>query len=291
MAAKKTNLKGKGKGLADFLCKSPWVIQNVVNFKFVVWRKICRFGIVSNLFIMSSIFRLLSCLIIYFLSLPTEAQIWKYSEVLNPKTDPDLIALEKGQEPQVIRFNSFSEFEENIQFLAQRGYVMVGLYLGHPSFKESKNKSRALKAGIKAGATMILTDSFLESHYYALSKNQLTLIQKNLQTPPTSSQVSVQNNIGTTPKPKLGIQYRDLTIEERQENERNSGVYVVDVIRDMPAYESNIIPGDVIIAINSLQIKNMSQAQPLFEAIDTENDVKIRLIRNGEEREIVVKFN
>lgn len=48
----------------------------------------------------------------------------------------------------------------------------------------------------------------------------------------------------------LGASVRDLTNEERQQVQSNSGLFVVNVVDDSPAFASNLLVGDIILAID-----------------------------------------
>jgi hypothetical protein len=48
----------------------------------------------------------------------------------------------------------------------------------------------------------------------------------------------------------LGASVRDLTTEERQQIQSNSGLYVTNVIDESPAFTSNLLVGDIILAID-----------------------------------------
>ncbi|HET9836010.1 MAG TPA: PDZ domain-containing protein, partial [Rhodanobacteraceae bacterium] len=48
----------------------------------------------------------------------------------------------------------------------------------------------------------------------------------------------------------LGAFFRDLTDEERQELQTNRGVYVTLVVDGTPAFENDILPGDVLLDVN-----------------------------------------
>ena len=49
---------------------------------------------------------------------------------------------------------------------------------------------------------------------------------------------------------RFGANLRDLSDSERQQFQTNRGAYVITVVDDSPAYNSDILPGDVIVGIN-----------------------------------------
>lgn len=219
-----------------------------------------------------------------------KVKYFHYTEFKNPITDSNLIPLEKGSDPQIVIWKSSEEFMQKRKDLKKQGYAFIGSYFGHPMFKTSKNKKRVLTAAKKARATLVLAYSFVTAEFYAMQKEipkEPTVV--NTVTPnPTTTAKTVATNNGKSPK--LGVSLRDLTLEERTDIERNKGAYIVDVLDDTPAFESNVIPGDILIKISNFQVKNAAQALLLINAVDTNEDLIITVFRKGGLREITIKF-
>lgn len=78
----------------------------------------------------------------------------------------------------------------------------------------------------------------------------------------------------------LGANYRDLTDEERRQLQSNRGAYVISVIDDSPAYESDILPGDVIVALNGNAANGQDGLSDLVKASEG-RDVELIIIRQG----------
>lgn len=78
--------------------------------------------------------------------------------------------------------------------------------------------------------------------------------------------------------------------ELRQKYQRNGGVVVSAVAAGSPAFKSNILPGDVIIKINDLDIKTVEEYD---HAINMErgNAPIVTFIRNGEIESVSVILN
>lgn len=73
----------------------------------------------------------------------------------------------------------------------------------------------------------------------------------------------------------------------RKTLERNTGALITVVIEDTPAFRANLLPGDIIIAIDSLDIVSpvqMVESLPLFAG----RTVIVKVLRNGKERELSV---
>jgi C-terminal processing protease CtpA/Prc len=88
---------------------------------------------------------------------------------------------------------------------------------------------------------------------------------------------------------KLGLNYRNLSNEERAEAERNTGLFVGTVYEDTPSFYANVLRGDIIISINGIQFKNMKHFNQLFDEI-TEKPVTLTILRKGVQKDITVHF-
>jgi serine protease Do len=92
--------------------------------------------------------------------------------------------------------------------------------------------------------------------------------------------------VKVTKKAKFGVLFADLSQEDKKRYERNTGA-TADIIREeSPAFLADIIPGDIIIEINSVKIINAKHAREFIKAEnfkDGKNVVKI--LRNGKEIE------
>lgn len=218
----------------------------------------------------------------------------KYTEIKDPKTDSNLIPLEKGNDPQIIIWSSVSGYMANLKDLKEKGYLLIGSFFAHPVFNKKANKKYTLKEVKKVGATVILTtDLFLTSMFYAMQK----VIPKapavvNTVTPNPTTTIAATANItaNSGKSSKLGVSLRDLTLEERTDIERNKGAFIADVLEDTPAFESNVIPGDILIKISNFEVKNAAQAILLIDAVNTDEDLTITVFRKGSLKEITVKF-
>jgi len=76
-----------------------------------------------------------------------------------------------------------------------------------------------------------------------------------------------------------GLEVEGLSINNKRRFriKEEQGVVVIDVERDSPADEAGIIPGDVILAINKKDVKNMSDYEKIVKGL--KGDVLIRTVR------------
>ena len=87
-------------------------------------------------------------------------------------------------------------------------------------------------------------------------------------------------------KLRFGIMYDNLTVEERKEHERNSGVMIHDVQKDSRAWRANVLPGDVLIEINGKATDNTESTRSLLLEAPTDRDMVVKVIRKGQIRQI-----
>lgn len=79
----------------------------------------------------------------------------------------------------------------------------------------------------------------------------------------------------------FGAMFRDLNDTERQQYQTNRGAYVSTVIDGSPAYNADILPGDVILRINGQTINGQAG---LMESINTDRGqtVEVTIARQGQ---------
>jgi len=75
--------------------------------------------------------------------------------------------------------------------------------------------------------------------------------------------------------------FRDLNDNERQQYQTNRGAYVSTVINDSPAYNADILPGDVILRINGQTINGQAGLTESFKAVRGQT-VEVTVVRQGQ---------
>lgn len=80
---------------------------------------------------------------------------------------------------------------------------------------------------------------------------------------------------------QLGIYYKDLTDELRQKVGSNKGVYITLVIKDSPAFNNDLLVGDVIRRVNDTEVISGKQ---LVNWLDEKHpsEIEFAIYRNGE---------
>ena len=204
-----------------------------------------------------------------------------YREFYMPKpgVTPETIAATRAApptgSPRVARVGHYDE-----SVYARQGYELIG----YSSFSIGYNQSEkdAIDQAIKVGADLVV---ILSPEYQGVRDNKnLAVTTPTETTAHTSSTATAygsrwpvnglrrfddddlrhQNGVRANDGRPLPIQCRllcqealpsrstiqDLTDSERQQMQTNRGAYVVSVVDGSPAYEIDILPGDVIVAMN-----------------------------------------
>lgn len=104
-------------------------------------------------------------------------------------------------------------------------------------------------------------------------------------TPATSEKAAAQNG------PVLGMAIRNLTTDEQARLDISGGIYVQDVTRGGLASRSNLMPGDVIVQINSTRINNTSEFARAVAALPKNSVARISLIRQGQRAMLGLRIN
>lgn len=78
----------------------------------------------------------------------------------------------------------------------------------------------------------------------------------------------------------LGVQWRPLKSEERQELQSNSGLYVNTVVNGTPAFRSDILPGDIIESVNGQKLYDPKTASSLLDQWRGQ-DIAVTIYRAG----------
>ena len=78
----------------------------------------------------------------------------------------------------------------------------------------------------------------------------------------------------------FGAQVRDLSDPERQELQRNRGVCVTIVVDGSPAYDSDILPGDVIVAVDGVTVDGVAGLRDAI-AVHQGQSINVAILRQG----------
>ncbi|MDT7042921.1 PDZ domain-containing protein [Candidatus Nitronereus thalassa] len=209
-------------------------------------------------------------------------------------------------EPTLIRGG---DFESKTLAMREEGYDLIG----HSRFNAAKiDESQALEQGKAVGAEVVV----LHSEYTETLSGSLPLSLPNTQTQTTNlsgnvfgsggsgsySGTATTQTTGTQTtyipynvrrydytatfwvkgkEPVFGVKIRDLKEEERQLIESNKGVVVVVVVKGSPAFNADVLRGDIIRQIGEIEIIDRSTLPKVVEKYAGKG-VDVLLLRNGE---------
>jgi serine protease Do len=230
------------------------------------------------------------------------------------RKDLTIEVLQPNQEPQIIETNDLNSEYQNY---TTKRYIIIG----HSSFNgEYEDKQNVIKQAKRVGATLVLVKSEYTNTQTSTTALQLPNTQTNYHSGSVYGGGGVANYSGTTTTsgttaipitthqrrydqeawflvkasyiipPKIDFYPRDLSVEERIEIERNTGVVVATIYEDTPMFYANVLRGDIIIAVNGVQVKNSAQWGQLSDGI-TGKSTTLTILRKGVQKDLVVQFD
>ena len=198
---------------------------------------------------------------------------------------------------------------EGVKAVARHGYGVIGISNFTSGHRESE--AEAIAQGQKIGADLVL---IIDPRYSGTVSGQVPIVIPTVDTSVTRGSATAYGSGGTATAYgtsttttygtqtdyvpysvnryqfaaiffikrhySLGVNFRDLTDQERQAIQSNSGVYVGNVVDDTPAFNSNVLVGDIITSINGRTIPNRDTATQICKELSG-HTVSIRLMRNG----------
>lgn len=252
-----------------------------------------------------------------------------YRPYFNPQSPPaglvisDLKYLDQNETPQIYSTNDMSR---DVKIARSKNWVSIG----QSSFNgKAGSQAQLLSQAKSIGASMVLvTSKFTENRTITtplfISNNQTTTYNgttngqiygnKGNSATYNSNTTGTATTYGTTVVPltsvqsrydqdavyfvrytkklKFGIRLESLTPELRAKYERNTGGLVDIVFEDTPAFNANILPGDIITEIDGKIIENGPQAMEWMRETHPANGVSVlKILRNGTEKTINLQLD
>jgi len=92
-------------------------------------------------------------------------------------------------------------------------------------------------------------------------------------------------------RPRLGIYYEDLTeqLGDFLGVDDGKGVLITSVIEASPAEKAGLLAGDVVVSIDGISVEDSEDLLAALEEVESQESFKIRIIRRGASREIIIK--
>lgn len=188
------------------------------------------------------------------------------------------------EEVRVIESN---DLEKSFNSLVAKGYSVLGSSgfvdreLPHSIFK-----SQAIKIGAE---TVVIYKQGISSVSYHVD-DDLNNLDYAYQ---YQADFYVKNNSYKQPN-MMGISMTEIPLDKRKLYQRNTGVYVANVIKDARAYFANVVVEDVIIAVNGKEVRSTEDLDRIKESeLKTTKNLNLTIIRliNNEPKEIQILVN
>jgi len=221
--------------------------------------------------------------------------------------------------PNVERLPSTQEMRSLFDAYAKRGFASIGESRFNSGFDESDES--AIEQGKKLGADLVV---LLNPRHTGSTTTSMPLTLPTTTTSLTTSTATVLGAGGpvtaygtgttttfgqqTTYVPvtinrteygavffvkrrwALGTVWRDLTDAERQELQSNKGVAVHVVVENSPAFLADILPGDIVLAVNGTPVLGQDAMAGTLKA-NAGQRVTLSLYRRGQRIDKDVRLN
>ena len=81
--------------------------------------------------------------------------------------------------------------------------------------------------------------------------------------------------------PRTGIYYEDLNDELRKKVESNKGIYILAVVKGSPAFNSDLLAGDIIRRVNGTEVVDRKHFENWLDETNP-SVIEFEIYRNGE---------
>ncbi len=110
---------------------------------------------------------------------------------------------------------------------------------------------------------------------------------------PVSTVKSITNELikyGKVIRGWLGVLVQDVSKKLKKKYKISSGVVVIKVFKNSPAYKSGLKVGDIITHVNNQSIKNSKELKNLIAILKPGEEISASIIRNGEHKTLKIKI-
>jgi hypothetical protein len=220
--------------------------------------------------------------------------------------------LQPGEQPEVY---STDDMERDARDLRSKNYVAIG----SSSFNGgAASKDAVIQQAKDIGAKVVL----VQRKYTGTQTSTIPLFIPSTQTSQTSGMIygtgGSANYTGTTttygtnvvpmtsqqdrfdqgalyfvehrPKMKFGVSFAPLTLKQRTHLDRNTGAFVDVVFEGYPAFNAELLPNDVVIAVNGAKIYGPQDTMELLGQVPYGGSVVLTVLRRGEQRDIIIRL-
>jgi len=149
----------------------------------------------------------------------------------------------------------------------------------------------AVNAGNSGGA-LINTNGELVGINTAIASRNGSFTGYSFAVPTTIAKKVVDDIIdfGSVQRVMLGISMQDIDGDLAQEKglDQTRGVYIVDIVKGSPAQKSGIKQGDVLTAINGVNVNSSPSVQEQINRFRPKDKIVVQIMRGGKQKEISV---
>jgi membrane-associated protease RseP (regulator of RpoE activity) len=219
-----------------------------------------------------------------------------YQQFYKPATNitPEKIAAHRASPPPANPAVERTQGSADPSFM-DRYLRRAMIPIGYAKFTSSlqENEQAAIKQGHDVGADLVVI--FDPKYVGSTTSNvPITMISPTAYSstiiPVTIDRSSYGAIYFVKQKTSLGIIYRDLTDDERSRLQTNKGLVARVIIDDSPAYEADMLVGDILTAIDGRTISNGPAFDEMVGSLRGRT-VVVRFIRAGQPMEKTIKLN
>jgi hypothetical protein len=181
----------------------------------------------------------------------------------------------------------------DINNMLKKGYIIIGSS-NFSAYQTNKNIDELITQAKKIGAEIVLFSSnFIRTETLNVTSvmptTNVTYIGNTPITSYNSNIVNIpvnknRNNYVATflkkSSSRIGILAQDIPDNERLKRQKNKGSKVMIIVDDSPAFNADILVGDIIEEINGITINNTNTAVEIFKDLDVKQ-FNLKLERNG----------
>lgn len=230
----------------------------------------------------------------------------------NAKKGTDLQYLQPGETPTIHYSNDLNQdalalmskgflpigrsvfngpLEGKEQMAAQARRVGATVVLVSSSYTNTETKTMPLflpNSSTTYGSGSVYDSGGGSAAYYGSSTTRGTTV-----VPVTSQQDRYDQEaayfVKSTKKSKFGLFLTDLNPELRRSIQRNTGALIDVVMEDSPSFRANVFPGDILIKINGVNVRNVQHAIQLMGNTKPPES-RLTIVRNGKQKTITVRL-
>ena len=219
----------------------------------------------------------------------------------------------------IVKKGNFGSIKEIVRSYEKQGYTVIGSSIFNSGREESEDSAIKQAVSVEADLVVILDSVYTGSVTTSMpvttpttstsySTGSATAYGSNGPVSVYGSSTTTTYGTQTTYMPiavhrqdygaiyfikqkyMLGIYIRDLDDKERQSVQSNKGVVIRTVVDDTPAFNADLLPNDILTAIDGMPIANQSGFDHLLSS-RAGREIVISLVRNGEKMDKIVKLN